>query len=141
MRLPAQRRIPYTGALDTTIALSRNAHSSILLWSFISANSYEAQVKSICQCLTVVPYAVAKLQELEKRIGMDLWIMNFSPSLSIMFRRPNSRIILKYSLTVCSLHINSEERKFAQIFIMKHITTDSVDSFLEDLQAPDAFIN
>ena len=143
MRLPAQRSISCSmeGAFDTTIALSRNGHSPLLLWSFISANSYEAQVKSILQCLTVVSYAVTKLRELKKRIGLDLWIMNFPPSLSILFRRPNSRIILKYTLTVCSLNIDSEERKFAQIFIMKHITTDSVDSLLEDLQAPDAFIN
>ena len=139
MRLPAQRRIPYSGGFDTTVSLSRNAHSALLLWSYISTNSYNAQVERILSCLQVVTYAVRKLKELEKKIGVDLWITNFSPSLSILFRRPNSHIRFKYTLSVCSLRVDFKDRLYAQIFIMDHVTTSKIDSFIEDLQAPDAF--
>ena len=124
------------GSTDTTIPLSRNAHSTFLLWSYISSNSYDAQVTSILNCLHLVSYTICKMKELEKEIGMDLKIINYSPSLSILFRKPNSHIIYKYTLTEASLMIEDEECHFAQIYIMKHITTDS---FITDLQSLDAF--
>ena len=139
MRLHSARRNPYTGALDSNISHSRNAHSALLLWSFISTNSYDAQVESILQCLKIVMYAIRKFKELEKSIAIDLWIINFLPSLSIMFRRPNQKIIVKYTLTTSCLSIDAHVRPYAQIFIMKHVTTDIVDSFIKDLKAPDAF--
>lgn len=131
--------ISLIGSTDTTIPLSRNAHSTFLLWSYISSNSYDAQVQSVLQCLHLVSYTVCKMKELENETGMDLKIINYSPSLSILFRKPNTHIILKYTLTVPTLVIDGEECQFAQIYIMKHITTDKIDCFISDLQSPDAF--
>ena len=134
-----QQNISYIGTTDTTISLSRNAHSSCQLWSYISLNPYNTQVESVLSCLRHVAYAVTQLRALEKRIGMDLRIMNFPPSLSIIFRRPNTQIVVKYALTIFSLHIESKELPFAQIYMMRHVTTDKIDAFIEDLQAPDTF--
>ena len=128
------------GSSDTTVSLSRNSHSSILLWSFISSNPYDKQVADILQCQKLVQYAVEKLQEIQKQIGLDLIIMNFPPSLSILFRKPKPSLVLKYSLTIASLHIDSKEESFAQIYIMRHITTEKIDSFITELESPHAFL-
>ena len=138
---PSDSSIHVTGSTDTTVAASRNGHSPILLWSFISSNSFDAQVAHIVQCQNLVKYAVSKLKELEKQIGLDLRIMNFPPSLSILFMTPNTHIMLKYSLPTMSLDIDSKKLNFAQLYIMRHITTDKIDSFIEDLALPGAFQN
>ena len=135
-----EKCISYTGATDTTLSLSRNAHSPMLLWSYISSNPYDTQVANITRCLDLVPYTLHQLKELEKRIGLDLMVMNTPPSLSILFRKPTTRIVLKYALTVATLVIESEEHAFAQIYIMRHITTNKSDSFLSDLESPNAFV-
>ena len=70
------------GSSDTTISLSCNSHSSILLWSFISSNPYDKQVADILQCQKLVQYTVGKLQELQKLIGLDQMITIFPHSLS-----------------------------------------------------------
>ena len=138
--LPSEGAHHFIGSTDTTVSLSRNTHSLVLLWSFISSNSFDKQVADIVQCLNLVQYALSKLKELEVRLGMDLMIMNTPPSLSILFRKPNARIIFKYSLTFASLVIDSEKVDIAQIYIMKHITTDKIDGFVQELESPDAFI-
>ena len=104
-----QPDISVIGSTDITISVSRNAHSAFLLWSYISHYPYNAQVTSILRCLKLVPYAIHQLKVLEKMIGIDLRILNYAPSLSILFRKPNMRIVLKYALTVLSLHIDGKE--------------------------------
>ena len=137
---PTKTSISVTGSSDTTVSLSRNGHSAFLLWSYISNNSYNTQVESVLRCLQLVSYTVSQLKELEQKLMVDLSIIHYSPSLSIIFREPNSRIILKYSLSVSSLCIDSEEHSVAQIYIMKHVTMDKINEFIADLHAPDAFL-
>ena len=135
-----QHEISYTGSSDTTISLSRNGHSAILLWSYISNNSYHSQVESVLSCLENVKYTLKCLNKLGRRTGLDLRILHFAPSLSILFRKPNDWIVSKYSLSTCSLKIHSHEFQFAQIYMMRHVTHAKIDSFIADLQSPDAFI-
>ena len=97
-------------------------------------------LQSVLRCLQLVSYAVSQLKELEQKLMVDLRIIHYSPSLAIIFRKPNSRIILKYSLSVSSLCIDSEEHSVAQIYIMKHVTMDKINEFIADLHAPDAFL-
>ena len=132
-------KMSVAGVSDTTLSLSRNAHSAMHLWSFVASNSFHKQVADIVQCQRTVRYAVRKLQELERWIGIDLMIMNFTPSLSIMFRKPNAQLVLKYTLMVTSLQIESKKKEFAQIYIMRHVTTEKFDAFVADLESPDAF--
>ena len=136
---PIDGKMSVAGIVDTTLSLSRNAHSPMHLWSFVASNSYDKQVADIAQCQKMVRYAVRKLQELEGRIGVDLMIMNFTPSLSIMFRKPNTQLVLKYTLMVTSLQIESKKEEFAQIYIMRHVTPEKIDAFVADLKSPDAF--
>ena len=131
--------IPYTASFDRTVALSRNAHSAVLLWSYITTNSYDAQVSSILGCLRVAKYAVDKFHELQAKVGIDLYVMNTSPSLSIVFRQPNAHIVEKFTLTCSTLCIGSEVVKMSQIYTMQHVTTEHIDTLMEDLEAPGAF--
>ena len=127
------------GMVDRTISLSRNAHSSVAMWSYISRNSYDTQVAAVLKCLQTVKYAVKRLTELQEKIGIDLWVMNTPPSLSVVFRRPNSHIVHKYSLSISNLFIESQARPMAQLYAMKHVTNELILSFLDDLTTPDAF--
>ena len=137
--LCSEQNIHFIGSSDTTISLSRNGHSLILLWSFISSHPYDKQVADILQCQKLVQYAVGKLQELQKLIGLDLMIMNFPPSLSILFRKPNPSLVLKHTLSLTTLFIESKKEEFAQIYIMRHLTIEKIDSFIAELESPDAF--
>ena len=122
-----------------TLGVSRNGHSAVLLWSFISSNSYEAQVATILKCLHVVKYTVEQLRELQLKLNKDLWITNNSPSLSVVFRQPNAIIVEKYTLSCKTVYIDSHPRHVSQIFIMPHVTTDKIDIFIKDLCVPGAF--
>ena len=139
MRLSALTSTSIFGCYDTTISLSRNAHSAILLWSYISTTPYDAQIQNLLQCFNMVQYAIEKLKDLERKIGIDLWITNFPPSLSILLRRPNVPLITKYTLSTTTMHINSEERQYAQIYIMRNVSKTKIDSFIKDLQEQGAF--
>ena len=60
-------------------------------------------------------------------------------TVSIMFRKPNAQLVLKYTLMVTSLQIESKKEEFAQIYIMRHVTTEKFDTFVADLESPDVF--
>ena len=137
--LQSSNVISIINSSDAAISVSRNAHSLILLWSYISKNAYDTEVQSVLRCLNLVSYAVQKLKELEKEIGSDLWITNYEPSLAILFRRPNTNIVVKYTLACQSLCIKGQLRYYCHIYVMQHTTTDLIDSLIEDLRAPDAF--
>ena len=95
----------YNSSFDTTLALSRNGHSAVLLWSFISSNPYKTQVATVLKCLDVVKYTVEQFRKLELKLNMDLWITNISPSLAVVFRQPNAHIVEKYTL-FCSIGVS-----------------------------------
>ena len=129
----------YNGSSDTTLALSRNGHSAILLWSFVSNNSYDAQVATVLECVRVVQYAVQQFRELQARLDKDLWIMHTLPSLSIIFRRSNPDIVEKYTLSCSNLYIDSEERCISQVYVVPHVTTEMIDCLVRDLELSHAF--
>ena len=133
--------ISYLNSADLCIPVSRNAHSSIMLWSFISNNSYDAQIQILLQSFKVLSYALKKLKMVETITGTDLWIANEEPSIAIVFRRPNHKIAIKYSFPNFPVCIDGNMRHMTHMFIMKHVTTELVDALFTDLMAPDAFIN
>jgi histidine decarboxylase len=124
----------------STITVSRNGHSSLLLWTHISSHSYEDQISSLLGCFHVLEYALGRFEELQKKLGMDLCVMNTAPSLSIIFRWPKRKSILtKYAFMLIELCIDSEKRPLVEMFAMQHVTTDLIDALIEDLQAPGVF--
>lgn len=129
----------YTGSCDKTISLSRNGHSVILLWSYISLNSYDAQVSTVLNCFSITKYVLQCLKDLQMKLSIDLWISYTSPSLSVVFRRPVPHIVQKYTLSCSTFQIDSQVQHVCQIYILKHVTKEKVDALIEDLQAPGAF--
>ena len=132
--------ISYIDSADQCIPVSRNAHSSVMLWSFISNNSYDAQIQIVLQSFKVLSYALKKLKMVETITGTDLWIINEEPSIAIVFRKPNHKIAMKYSLPNFPVCIDGNLRHMTHMFVMKHVTTELVDTLVTDLMAPDAFI-
>ena len=135
----SERVLSWKIPADKTVANSRNGHSAVLLWSFISQNSYDAQVSVVLECLRVVQYTVEQLEMLQVKLNMDLWIVNVSPSLAVVFRQPNADLVEKYTLSCTTVNINSDTRHLSQIYIMSHVTTEKIDTFLKELCSPGAF--
>ena len=113
----------------STITVSRNGHSSLLLWTHISSHSYEDQISTLLGCFGMLEYALGRFEELQKKLGVDLCVVNTAPSLSIIFRQPKRKSILtKYAFMLIELCIDSEKRPLVQMFAMKHVTTDLIDA-------------
>lgn len=126
---------------DTTFAGSRNAVTSALLWTYISTHSYEDQVKKVLHCLDVTRYTYAKLKELEKELGLDLWVgHSHKYALTVHFRKPNEEIVFKYTLSNEQMLINGKEhRAYSHVYLMDHVTREKIDELIHDLRQPEAF--
>ena len=129
----------YIGSPDSTFAGSRNAFSALILWYYIATHSYEDCKKMILECQEVAKYTVDKLNELSKKLNMDLWVEYSPKALTIRFKEANPDIVFKYSLSGEVLYVNGEKRGYSHIYIMPHVTKDTIDKFIEDLSASGAF--
>ena len=75
LRPPKKAKITYFDSPDLTLTGSRNAHSALVLWSYISMYSYDEQVQMAVEAEETALYAEKKLKELEAEIHKDLWVM------------------------------------------------------------------
>ena len=140
LRSPKKAHISYIEAPDLTLAGSRNAHSALALWSYISTYSYEEQARRAIEALKTAIYAEQKLKELEADIKQDLWVMHSPASLAVGFKRPNMRILGKYHITGSSLYVNGEWRQYVYIYTIDgELKKPKIDELVEDLRSPDAF--
>jgi histidine decarboxylase len=143
-RVKPPTAITYIGSPDTTFSGSRSSLSCALLWTYISTHSYEAQVRKVLLCLDLTKYAYEKLKMLEKELKLDLWVTrSHEYALTVLFRRPNDKIVFKYILSSEKLLVNDgemlEERLYSHIYLMEHITYAKIDELIEDLKRPGAF--
>ena len=92
LRPPDRSHVAYIESPDLTLAGSRNAHSAIALWTYISTLSYDEHARRAVEVLRMVLHVELKLNELEAEIKTDLWIMHLQFSLAVVFKRPNERI-------------------------------------------------
>lgn len=138
---PPQNTPTIIGSPDTTFAGSRNAVSSALLWTYISTHSYEVQVKKALHCLDVARYTYTKLKDLEKELGMDLWVAHSHKyALTVHFKKPRDDIVFKYTLSNEQMLINGEEhRAYSHVYLMDHVTYEKIDELIGDLRQPEAF--
>ena len=140
LRSPVKAHVSYIESPDLTLAGSRNAHSALALWSYISTYSYEEQAKRAIEALNTAIYAEQKLKELEADIKQDLWIMHSPASLAVGFKRPNARILKKYHITGCSLNVGGEWRQYVHIYTIDgELKKSKIDELVEDLRSPNAF--
>jgi hypothetical protein len=52
---------------------------------------------------------------------------------TIFFRKPNDRIVKKYSLATMYLEINHVKHDYAHVVVMPHVTQEVLSEFLSDL--------
>ncbi len=129
----------YIGSPDSTFAGSRNALSPLILWDYLSRNSYEDFTNKVKRDLEITQYAVDQLKILEQEIGMDLWIEYTPLALTVRFRKANPEIVTKYSLSGEDLYVGEQERSYSHIYIMNHVDKKLVDNLINDLKQPGAF--
>ena len=118
-----------------------NAVSSALLWTCINTHSYEAQVQKVLHCLDLTTYAFKKLKDLEKELGMDLWVTHSHKyALTVHFRKPKDEIVFKFTLCNEQMLIDGkEQRAYSHIYLMEHVTRTKIDELIQDLREPGAF--
>jgi histidine decarboxylase len=112
--------IEYIGASDTTIAGSRNALSTLMLWRAIHSfgrRGFESRVKA---CLRMTDYALERLAG----IGWRAWANRCSNT--VVLERPPRDIVRKWQLAV--------KDDIAHIIVMPHVGKTQIDAFIEDLR-------
>ena len=140
LRSPDKAHIPYIESPDLTLAGSRNAHSVIALWSYISTYSYEEQAKRAVDALKAAIYTENKLKELEKEIKRNLCVMHSQSSLAVSFKRPNEKISRKFSLCGNWLHIDGEVQHCVHIYTIDgDMRLSKIDELIESLHSQNAF--
>jgi histidine decarboxylase len=71
--------------------------------------------------------------------SQELWVDRTPLALTVRFKRPNKDIVFKYSLSCENLYVEGEERKYAHIFTMPHVTENLIQQLIEDLIQDEAF--
>ena len=127
----------YTGSADTTFGGSRNGLSCLNWWTYISTYNYDSQIEKVYYCLDMVDYTCNELKT--KITGRDIWLDSTPLTLSIRFKKPNDKITHKYTLAVEIVKVNGEDRTYVHIYMMNHVTKDTINSLVKDLQSPDAW--
>ena len=124
----------YIGSPDTTFGGSRNGLSALNWWTYISTYNYESQVDKVVRNLELAAYTHAELQ----KFPQDIWLAYTPLTLSIRFKKPNDEITHKYTLAVETMRVKDEVRSYIHLYVMGHVTQQTIDSLLQDLQSPDA---
>ncbi len=130
----------YIGSPETAFSGSRNGLAPIILWNFLAKHSEEEQIRMALHTEMLAQYAESKLKELQQKSNIDLWVERSPLALTIRFRKPNKSIIFKYSLSCETTYVNDEQRSYAHIFTMGHVSQDLIDRLVNDLNKPDAFV-
>ena len=126
----------YIGTPDTTFAGSRNGLSAMVLWDNLARHSLPDQINKTLDQLKLAATAEAMLRHLQDDIlKEDLLVARSDLSLTIRFRRPNSNLCKKYSLSNQTI----DGLLYSHIYIMEHVTEDMLNEFIEDLKVPGAF--
>ena len=133
----------YIGSPDTTFAGSRNGFSPVILWQYLAENSYDRQISRAREAQRLAQYIEQQLHRLSKKIGKDLYVARTPLALTVRFRRPNDKIIEKWSLSAESLLMEpgkpESQQDYVHVFAMPSATPEKLDALIKDLHAPDAF--
>lgn len=127
MAPPAE--VPVIGSKDTTFAGSRNGFSPLVMWNHLAQLSYTDQVERCRVATELVQYLERRLNELN--ITPSLEVARTPGSFSVRFRRPNKRILAKWSMSTVGSLVHA--------FVMPSTTRKEIDELIYDLQASDAF--
>lgn len=130
----------YIGSADTTFSGARNGLSSLVWWHTLSTRSHAEQVRAVCNALGLADYLTERLRELEETVGVPLWVERADQSLAVRFRRPADHIVAKYGLVGERAHAGTDtERDYVHIFVMPHVSKETINLLLNDLSAPSSY--
>ena len=130
----------YIGSPDTTFSGSRNGLSALVLWTYISTNSYESEVTKVVKCLGLIAYAMRQLENLQKKLGdFDIWVAHSPLALAIRYRAPNAKLVYKYSLSIENVQMGDEVRSYIHMYVMGGTTKKLIDDMIHDLSQPGAW--
>lgn len=136
----------YIGSADTTLGGSRNAFSAVILWDYLSRNSYEDSMNAVLKAEEVAAYLEQQLIQLEGDLKkqfphqeVDLWISRSEYALAIRFRLVNVTISYKYTVDSERLWIpvsddERQERTYSHVYVMPSVNKKLVDELIEDLR-------
>jgi histidine decarboxylase len=115
------RSIEYVGALDTTIAGSRNAITPLFLWYRLRTLGQEGLRETVHTCLELAEYAVRQL----RNAGIPAWC--HPNSITVVFPRPPAAVMERW--------IIAPMRDIGHLIVMPHVTRAIIDSFVADYAA------
>ena len=103
-------------------------------------HSYQKQIELALYCEKMANYTVEQLKTVEPfHKDLDLYIERSPLALTVRFRKPNDKIIFKYSLSCETLRIGEVRRHYAHLFAMVSTTKETIDELIKDLKDADAF--
>ncbi len=112
------RSIEYVGALDTTIAGSRNAITPLMLWYRMKSLGHEGITEIVHQSLHLADYAIAKL----KANGIEAW--RHKNSITVVFPRPPDVLMKKWTI--------APKKDIGHIITLPHVAEAVIDEFAAD---------
>ena len=130
----------YLGSPDSTFAGSRSGLTPIILWDYLAKHSYQKQIDLALQCDEMAEYAFKQLKTVEtSHKDLDLYVERSPLAVTVRFRKPNDKIIFKYSLSCETRKVNGVRRHYAHLFAMVSTTKETIEELVKDLKAADAF--
>ncbi len=137
----------YIGAVDSTLAGSRNGLASLTLWSLLGKTGYQELQNRAVKSLTMALTLYARLKKLadmiKQRDDIEIWLHRSNFSLSILLRKTNKAITFKYSLCEAQENINKAgknySRKYVHLYCLWDRQQETLDRLIEDLSQPGAF--
>ena len=139
MLKPHSNKADYIGTPDTTFAGSRNGTTPLLLWNYISTHPYEKQVKTVLRCMDIADYTYQSLVQLQKDIGVNLWVTRTTLSLAVCFKAPKQEVELTFSLSSSTVHVSGIPRRYCHVYVMEGTTKEQIDLLISVLSKDGAF--
>jgi len=120
------KKIPVIDSIDTTIAGSRNGHSSLFLWYAIKNMGIEGLKNRYLHSLEVAEYCLEQLLA----IGIDAW--KLEGAITVVFPKISDRLKSKWQLATVE--------NLTHIICMPNVTKEQIDSFINDVKNDETFL-
>ncbi|NGN64551.1 pyridoxal-dependent decarboxylase [Streptomyces sp. A7024] len=136
LRVAPPSKPGYVGSPDTTIGGARDGLAPLLLWAAISQRTHDRQIEAVERCLRLAAHTHERLGELGPHIAAE----RARNALAIRFLRPAEHIMRAFGLVGQQTPgPDGRLRDEAHLYVMPHVTDETIDSFLEAMAAPDAY--
>lgn len=116
------RRIPYTGAADTTVTASRNGHLALMAWYAARTLGVEGLRQRAEEARETAAYLVRRLSE----IAWPAWRNRHA--FTVVLKTPPWRVATGW-------HLATEDNGWSHYVCLPGRGTDQVDRFIDDLVA------